>query len=577
MDFNADKILIKDFFSNNRRYIIPRYQREYSWGTEQLDDFYNDVINNCQFINEGSRNNDYFFGTVMLVGDMIQHKSPLQLVDGQQRITTFTIFLSVLSKLSKNYDEKISNNIWKYVIGIDDNGEEYKILENKTASPYFEEIIQSIAPDGIVQSIMEGTEQDRLNTAYEFLESKLRQDIKKLTTETKDAEIEIIKTIRDQILNSHLIYICSPTEEDVNAIFENINSKGKKLYTLDLIKNEIFSVEDSTIPMDKAKELWLQIKNNLIGKEQYIPVDTFYRHFWISNYNQSKIDDLYKKFLSSIKKENYFDFLKKLRDSSKIYMSLIEFDKTIFKGHKIGKRDLFQIERSLNNINNLFGITQSRIFLLALIETYLDNKIKFSKLMEVILFIEEFHFVYNAICKLPNNKLENRYGKFARKLRSSSDKTKVNVALTEFEADFKELIPDKNNFIEEFEKLNFRKKSPSHSQEQRNVISKYSIKKYEQILSEKNIYDYENESIEHIISESISDISGSVGNLLLLEQKINQDCGSLSVFEKKDFYKESKYISVKKFLDMYPENFSEKDIYDRAKNIASVIYDTLYS
>ncbi|HFU3842604.1 TPA: DUF262 domain-containing protein, partial [Streptococcus suis] len=267
MDFNADKILIKDFFSNNRRYIIPRYQREYSWGTEQLDDFYNDVINNCQFINEGSRNNDYFFGTVMLVGDMIQHKSPLQLVDGQQRITTFTIFLSVLSKLSKNYDEKISNNIWKYVIGIDDNGEEYKILENKTASPYFEEIIQSIAPDGIVQSIMEGTEQGRLNTAYEFLESKLRQDIKKLTTETKDAEIEIIKTIRDQILNSHLIYICSPTEEDVNAIFENINSKGKKLYTLDLIKNEIFSVEDSTIPMDKAKELWLQIKNNLIGKE----------------------------------------------------------------------------------------------------------------------------------------------------------------------------------------------------------------------------------------------------------------------------------------------------------------------
>ena len=38
MEFTADKILIKDFFSGNKQYTIPRYQREYSWEEKQLDD-----------------------------------------------------------------------------------------------------------------------------------------------------------------------------------------------------------------------------------------------------------------------------------------------------------------------------------------------------------------------------------------------------------------------------------------------------------------------------------------------------------------------------------------------------------
>lgn len=133
------------------------------------------------------------------------------------------------------------------------------------------------------------------------------------------AEIEIIKIIRSQLTGSQVIYICSHTEEDVNKIFENINSKGQKLYTLDLIKNEIFSVENELVPIDKAKEIWSQIKNNLISDREAISVDTFYRHFWISNYGQSKMSDLYDNFLSTIKPKDYYKYLKKLRDSSRNY------------------------------------------------------------------------------------------------------------------------------------------------------------------------------------------------------------------------------------------------------------------
>lgn len=578
MEFSADKILIKDFFSNNRKYIIPRYQREYSWENKQLEDFYKDIVSNTKFDNGGTEHIDYFFGTIMLVGDMVQHKEPLQLVDGQQRITTFTIFLSVLSKISRELDERISKNIWKYVIGSDDDGEAYRVLENFTASPYFEERIQSLETSDVVKdAILQGTEQYRIDYAFKYLENKLKEDIIRISAETGLEKISVLKGIRDQLLNSQLIYICSQTEEDVNRIFENINSKGKKLYTLDLIKNEIFSVENQDVPMDKAKELWTQIKSNLVSNSQSIPVDTFYRHFWISNYGQSKLDDLYKKFLDTISKEDYYNFLKNLRDSSRVYMCIIQFDKAIFDGHKISISDLSHLEKCLNNINTIFSITQSRIFILALIEQYLNGHLKFSKLLEIVDFIEEFHFAYNAICKLPNNKLENKYGKFARDLRNAVDKSNSNKVLSDFMKEFKELLPDENMFKEELVKLTFKKHGNTNQQIQKNLIAKYCIKKYESVLMGNGSIDLIDGSIEHIISESTAnELVSSIGNLVLLEDKLNNSAGSLDYKDKLKIYKNSKFKSIEQLILKFPTEFKNQDINDRGYEIAEILYQSLY-
>lgn len=476
MEFTADKILIKDFFSGNKQYTIPRYQREYSWEEKQLDDFYRDIVDNINF-SEESKNTDYFFGTVMLVGDMIQHKEPLQIVDGQQRITTMTIFFSALAKVAEKSDKKISNNIWRYIIGCDEDGEDYKVLENLTASPYFEDKIQSRNSKGIYSdSILEGTEQYKIQYAYDFFLKKLSADVNNFSQQYGLAEIEIIKIIRSQLTGSQVIYICSHTEEDVNKIFENINSKGQKLYTLDLIKNEIFSVENELVPIDKAKEIWSQIKNNLISDREAISVDTFYRHFWISNYGQSKMSDLYDNFLSTIKPEDYYEYLKKLRDSSRNYMLVVSPTDNMFQGHSISKKDIARVKNILNNITVNFRITQARIFILVAYEKYMNNKIKFKDFKNIIEFIEEFHYVHNAICKQRNNKLENKYGSYARKLRKAADRGDWNREINCFKDDFKSLLPDKKTFIDHFVSLTYKKKSSTAKQNQLNVVAKYSIK-----------------------------------------------------------------------------------------------------
>ena len=574
MEFTADKILIKDFFSGNKQYTIPRYQREYSWEEKQLDDFYRDIVDNINF-SEESKNTDYFFGTVMLVGDMIQHKEPLQIVDGQQRITTMTIFFSALAKVAEKSDKKISNNIWRYIIGCDEDGEDYKVLENLTASPYFEDKIQSRNSKGIYSdSILEGTEQYKIQYAYDFFLKKLSADVNNFSQQYGLAEIEIIKIIRSQLTGSQVIYICSHTEEDVNKIFENINSKGQKLYTLDLIKNEIFSVENELVPIDKAKEIWSQIKNNLISDREAISVDTFYRHFWISNYGQSKMSDLYDNFLSTIKPKDYYKYLKKLRDSSRNYMLVVSPTDNMFQGHSISKKDIARVKNILNNITVNFRITQARIFILVAYEKYMNNQIKFKDFQNIIEFIEEFHYVHNAICKQRNNKLENKYGSYARKLRKAADRGDWNRVINGFKDDFKSLLPDKKTFIDHFVSLTYKKKSSTAKQNQLNVVAKYSIKKYEEILHGSADYDYLNESIEHIVSESENpNICCHIGNLTLLEENLNKKSDDEKLSKKIELYGESKYCSTRKFLEEYSDKFSQTDFDNRARTIGEVIYN----
>lgn len=81
MDFNTDTISIQSFFTD-KKYRIPRYQREYSWTKEQLEDFYSDIVSNIQKVNGNYKTQEYFFGTVISVGEMMKHNQYIEIIDG---------------------------------------------------------------------------------------------------------------------------------------------------------------------------------------------------------------------------------------------------------------------------------------------------------------------------------------------------------------------------------------------------------------------------------------------------------------------------------------------------------------
>ena len=606
MDFNSESITLQHFFTD-KKYIIPRYQREYSWGKEQLEDFYSDIISNIKVENGKYETHEYFFGTVILVGNMKKQDNPIEVIDGQQRITTITIFLSALSNMFFEYNKDWSEMLWKYIIARNNDGELYAVMKNDTASPYFEKKIQKrniklesdmdkgvypiIDNEDIKEIEKELTTEERLiKEAYDFFKEKLSDEnlSAPVFKNSSLSKVEKLKLVRDQLLGSSFVYIISENVNDVNVIFENINSKGLRLSALDLIKNEIFSVQNETVPSDDAKEKWADIKTNLQSGGKDISVQKFYRYFWISRYTPSSENDLYKNFKKNISEKEYMDFLKELKKASKNYVHIVKPKDDYFristKGNNVGKEDLEGLIRSLNFIQDTFNIEQVQVLLITLIEKYNSKSLSFKNMMSMVRFLEEFHFIYNGIMKERNNRLVNIYGKISRKIFKLKNNNQIVNAFNELKQEFKALLPEDNQkFLSNFVQLSYSSKTDNMKDKQKrtNQIARYAIYKIEEKLSEgkKSSFDRASATIEHIIPESSANnekLVLNIGNLIILENTLNRECGNKSYKEKIPFYKESNYQLVKTFLLKY-SSFSKNDIEKRSEAIGLELYGLITS
>ncbi|MFT8556366.1 HNH endonuclease family protein [Liquorilactobacillus hordei] len=107
-----------------------------------------------------------------------------------------------------------------------------------------------------------------------------------------------------------------------------------------------------------------------------------------------------------------------------------------------------------------------------------------------------------------------------------------------------------------------------------NLLSQYAIKKIGSFFNQQGYYPAD-ASIEHIIPESNTpDITHSMGNLIMLEKKINDECKDLPYANKVALYENSNYAQVDKFLSQYP-NFKKTDISKRTNFLAELYYNSI--
>lgn len=301
---------IRDLLGSKRQFVIPRFQREYSWERKNYQEFFEDMIGNL-IISEGKISySQYFLGTMLFIGNFSEGTDQeIQVVDGQQRLTTITILFSALSDRFIALNEPtLSKQIFTYIMTEDDNGNEVRILKSKTNSPFFAYFIQD--KEKAIKQKANSEEEICIKQAYDYFMSQLNIDkLKKLLklkhgSEEVDSlsEVDILKAIRDQVLNSTFVSISTTDKEQANKIFEILNAKGKRLADIDLIKNKIFEVLKKQEPADFAEETWKQIKSILNDGKESVGIATFYRHFWISKYKKSYSNKLYDEFNSTISK-----------------------------------------------------------------------------------------------------------------------------------------------------------------------------------------------------------------------------------------------------------------------------------
>lgn len=570
MNIKPEDKTIKDILLSRRQFVIPRFQREYSWDKKNYQEFWEDILSGIVISNNGViSNNQYFLGTMLFIGNYTEGKeSEIQVVDGQQRLTTITILFSALSDCFKRIkEETLSERIFEYIMTRDDDGNEVRVLKSKTHYPYFSYFIQD--REKKVKDQPDSEEEKCIFETYNFFisqleETKLRESFKRKNGDEaveKVAYVDLLKSIRDQVLNSVFVSISTTDKDQANKIFEILNAKGKRLAHIDLIKNKIFEKLNTTEPADYAEVTWEKIKHNLNSGNENVGMATFYRHYWVSKYKKSSSNALYDDFNKQIK-SNYSIFLDDMLKGSEAYMKIINPKREDYNDRK----EYFWLVQSLKCLNNYFNIVQTRIILLALYDVKERDIIDAKLFKSTVLFIENFHFAYNAIAVKNSNRFDSIYSKSAIALRKAVDRTDAKLIIEkQLIQPLKTLFPKYEEFEKKFIELTYSKKDrPS------NVKTKYILNKLHCLEEGTELFD-DRGSVEHISPESNGCETLNIGNLILLENDINQQAGEREYVEKKEYYKNSKYKEVISFYNEH-DNWEINNIGDRAKEMARRYY-----
>lgn len=240
---NAEQKYIRDIFSGKLEYIIPPYQRAYSWGKEQCEVLFEDLKN--AFLENSEQG--YFLGNIVLAKSS-EKRDTVEVIDGQQRLITITLLIQVMSSfLPKNIDLK--NIIWIN----DSEGKPLKIrlktrvFEDKDAT-YLKEVIDTSTES---LTVLKKDNNFKINIKYFYEELK------------KFQEINNIDKFSDFLLNYvSLLPIESEDNQYKEArkkalkIFETINNRGLELSNADIFKAELYSMALNNLKDDDFIKRW---------------------------------------------------------------------------------------------------------------------------------------------------------------------------------------------------------------------------------------------------------------------------------------------------------------------------------
>ena len=547
MNVEARSQTIESVFKKGQ-YIIPEYQREYDWTEENLNEFIYDI-------NESSEEN-YFIGHMVCEGNY--NGIRFRVIDGQQRITTITIMLSVIRDI---FDSKelynLANGLHEnYIFSKDKDYNEYVILDNKMPYPVLQAYVQS-----------KPGKKDKTIEAVKSGEKKIIKAYNKFYKEWKDLSEDALKELRDKILNLEIIFVAVDDEVDAFTIFETLNAKGKDLTPLDLIKNQVFKNYTRQIHIDEPNDSWKQIIEN--SKDKNIK---FLNYFWASRYKKVSDRKIYKEFIKKSKEENfdYNIFIKNLLDDSKIFQKIISPKLEDWSGD--GE---FKVYFSLQAIK-IFNIQVANSLLMSLLREYIYKNISLKYLNKALVAIERFHFINNAIIGGRSSGLDTMYSRISRDLYDGSDKHQKHNVIDGMIDKLKEKLPN----IEQFKaKIDSRLYFTSKNTKQKKLVQ-YVLKRLEY---EKQNYNIEllDMSLEHIYPEKFDeywtniDIKyiQNIGNLVLLDKGINSAIGNKSYEEKKEIILEkSTLLTTKEVFEKY-EKWDRETIEERKHILIEKLYE----
>lgn len=456
----ANETIIQPMIEGKKQFVIPLFQRTYSWSNQQWKQLWEDILD-TRFTDEQK---SHFIGSIVSMSiDSAPHEVQKYLViDGQQRLTTLTILLTVIRDLAKeSHDIKLSEEIHENLLvnKWENNESYYKLLPTQVDRSVYKSFIDS-------NDCKLG--KSSISQAYNYFRSK----VKKSEIELKD-----IKTLVSSRLS--LVSIVLASDDNPYLVFESLNAKGRPLTQADLIRNFFFM----RTSQDKHEEVY---------RKYWKPMQDFYddtlteyiRHYLMIKGKYIRKNDVYMELKDLVGSEDVIVHLEKLYQYSNYYRVITHPD--------IEPNEI--VRRSLHRINRLEATT-SYPFLLNLVALYKEDKLSVENLKDAISLLENY-LIRRFVCNVPTNELNKIFPSLLHIVEGVSgdellEKLKAHLQNRGYPKD------------QEFrDKLISRR---LYGNGDRARKTKFILESIEESYKHKERINYDNLTIEHIMPQTITD------------------------------------------------------------------------
>ncbi len=367
--------LIEYMEGSKKRFIIPVYQRNYDWKTENCKRLYDDLV---KVIQNNRRN--HFFGSLVSVYEPSGRNTEFLVIDGQQRLTTVSLLLLAMYHLiSKDIVQSKDVSLGKQIFE-DFLVDKYQPQDTRIKLKPVKNDRKAFGK--LFDCADEPIRDSNLTTNYNyFFERIQKQEI-------------TIDQLFDAVCRLEIINITLNNDDNPQLIFESLNSTGLDLSEGDKIRNFVLM----GLPVEKQNEYYERYWNHIEECTRY-DVSSFVRDYLsvkqLAIPSQKKIYINFKEYveLSSFGAE---DLLKELLIYAKRYEILLN-----------GGTGFKALDGCIHRLNRL-ETTVTRPFFLEVLRLYDEGKLDVSQIAEVFLITENYLF-RRAICDLPTNALNKLY------------------------------------------------------------------------------------------------------------------------------------------------------------------------
>jgi uncharacterized protein with ParB-like and HNH nuclease domain/predicted transport protein len=387
------------FINKSPRFLIPIYQRTYSWTERECRQLWDDILR----AGAAPDIKAHFMGSVVYIQDglyQVTTNAPLLVIDGQQRLTTITLVIAALAealdKLPEDAREPVDGFSPRklrnyYLVNPEEDGERrYKLILSQNDRDTLIALVD--------RSELPAEPSLRVSENFALFKSWIASAADLTVVCQGVAKLLVIDTSLTR------------GEDNPQLIFESMNSTGKELSQADLVRNFVLMGLDPELQTRLYKEYWRPIELNF-GQQAYgEEFDAFMRHYLtLKTGNIPRQDQVYEAFKAHTRSRAIAD----------IGTEAILKDIRTFAGHycamALGKEKRPKLREAFQDLREL-KVEVAYPFLLEVYNDCVQSFISDEELLEIVRLVEAYVF-RRSICAIPTNSMNKTFATFAKSLK----------------------------------------------------------------------------------------------------------------------------------------------------------------